>query len=416
MTRKSKSQRPKGMGCLFKRSTNGLWIARWYDHAGRRRESSTRTTDRAAAERILANRIAGVALRKDGVIDARTDRFAEAERKILTTHLDDWKADLTAKGVTAEQVQLVQSRARKLIDTLKIERISEISASAVQTAIGELHVAGKSLQTCHHYLRAIKQFSRWLRRDGRTREDVLAHLEGYNAATDPRYERRALDADELAWLIRTAEAGPAQHGMNGPDRAMLYRVTVGTGFRASELRSLTPASFKLDDPQPTIVLDASKSKRRREDRQPIRSDLAELLRPWLIGKPADVSVFAAMPERTAEMIRADLQRARLAWIAEAHDRAEQRERQQSDFLADIDAAGRVADFHALRVTFITMLVKGGVPVKAAQELARHSTPTLTLGVYTKLGIHDLAGALTALPPLTNESPRQEAYRATGTDD
>ena len=38
-------------------------------------------------------------------------------------------------------------------------------------------------------------------------------------------------------------------------------------------------------------------------------------------------------------------------------------------------------------------------MKAAQELARHSDPKLTLNVYTKLSIHDLTGALSALPNL-----------------
>jgi len=69
--------------------------------------------------------------------------------------------------------------------------------------------------------------------------------------------------------------------MLGPDRAMAYRVALGTGFRAKELRSLTPASFDLDADPPTVTVTAGYSKRRRQDVQPIRPDLAELLRPWL---------------------------------------------------------------------------------------------------------------------------------------
>ena len=68
------------------------------------------------------------------------------------------------------------------------------------------------------------------------------------------------------------------------------------------------------------------------------------------------------------------------------------------------------------MSFITALVKGGAGVKAAQELARHSTPTLTLGVYSKLGVHDLAGALDVLPTLTADPPARAELRATGTDD
>jgi integrase len=48
--------------------------------------------------------------------------------------------------------------------------------------------------------------------------------------------------------------------MTGPDRAMLYRVAVGTGFRANELRSLTPESFDLDANPPKVTVEAAYSK------------------------------------------------------------------------------------------------------------------------------------------------------------
>jgi integrase/recombinase XerD len=43
----------------------------------------------------------------------------------------------------------------------------------------------------------------------------------------------------------------------------------------------------------------------------------------------------------------------------------------------------VADFHSLRGLYITTLIMSGVDPKTAQELARHSTPTLTIGRYTR---------------------------------
>lgn len=44
--------------------------------------------------------------------------------------------------------------------------------------------------------------------------------------------------------------------------------------------------------------------------------------------------------------------------------------------------GKSVDFHSLRYTFITSLAKAGVHPSKAQRLARHSTITLTMNVYT----------------------------------
>ncbi|MCK4658238.1 MAG: site-specific integrase [Phycisphaerae bacterium] len=337
------------------------------------------------------------------MVDARADRNVEASQKPLSEHLADWLKGLVAKGVTPKQVSLLETRVQALLVATNAEWITDLSASAVQEAIGDIHTAGQSLQTCQHYLRAVKQFSRWLTRDGRAQYDVLAHLTGYNVQAEPRRERRPLNADELATLVATTETAPVWRGMSGPDRAALYRLASGTGFRVSELASLTPESFHLDDNPPAVTLQAAYSKRRREDRQPIHPTLATFLRGWLADRPKGEPVFR-LPDKTAAMVRMDLQAAREQWLAASTTPQEQKVRQESTFLAAEDDAGWVVDFHALRVTYITMLVKGGAPVKVAQELARHSTPVLTLNIYTRLGIHDLAGALDTLPDLSG-SPK-----------
>jgi len=79
----------------------------------------------------------------------------------------------------------------------------------------------------------------------------------------------------------------------------------------------------------------------------------------------------------------------------------------------VDDAGRYADFHALRHSFITHLGRAGVHPKTHQELARHSTPTLTAR-YTHGFKGDDVAAINALPDLSRSS--QQAAKATGTDD
>jgi integrase len=83
-------------------------------------------------------------------------------------------------------------------------------------------------------------------------------------------------------------------------------------------------------------------------------------------------------------------------------------------ILDRDDTGRVVDFHALRHTYISRLVASGANTKVAQELARHSTPTLTLGRYAHVQLVDQTRALAALPAI--EAPRANvaALAATGT--
>ena len=410
-------QRSKGMGTLIRRGGRGPWIARWFDHDGRRKERSTGTTDRAAAERILAKRVADAALRRDGVVDARADRYIEAEHLPLAQHVNDWTASLRARNRTAPYVGQQAFRARGLFARMHAERLSAITLSRVQAAMTELRADRLTWRTLNYYAQAVGQFLRWCRRDRRIRENPLDGLTRAQTATDRRYERRALDAEELRLLVDAAERGPVSEELTGPDRAILCQVAAGTGFRVSELHSLTPASFRLDDDPPVIALRAASSKRRQDDVQPIRPDLAELLRVWLDDRLADAPLWPGQwHKHGARMIRADLRRAKARWIKATCDPRERRERRDSEFLAERDGAGRVVDFHALRATYITLLVRSGASVKVVQELARHSDPKLTLNVYSKLGVHDLSGALDGLPSLAPTAPQRERLRATGTCD
>src|SRR5262249_44264501 len=128
-----------------------------------------------------------------------------------------------------------------------------------------------------------------------------------------------------------------------------------------------------------------------EAEQPIPDALAAVLRPWLASKAPGQPLFHL--SRTAEMIRHDMKAADIP---------------------DQTPSGRV-DFHALRVAYISNLVASGASVKTCQTLARPSTPILTIGIYAKASLHDIRGAVDALPDLSTARPEREAAAATGTD-
>ncbi len=276
-----------------------------------------------------------------------------------------------------------------------------------------------SIRTSNYYLRDFKGFLNWLVRDGRTDRNPFTHLAGLNADVENGLQRRALPSEEFARLVEATRKGRTVRRLSGADRGILYIVAANTGLREQELASLTPESFDLDAETPTVTVEASYSKRRRRDVQPIRSDLAELLRDWLADRSAGERLWpGAWWRHGAKIIRHDLATARAAWLAEAEkDPEEAARRERSTVLAFEDAAGRRFDFHALRHQFISNLAAAGVHPKVAQELARHSDIRLTLDRYTHLGLHDQAAALDLLPGLPSPGPQTDApaLAATGTD-
>ncbi len=407
-------QRGNGSGSLFQRKTGGPWIASWYNDSGKRVERSTFCRDKAKAARVLGKRTDDAMLRRAGVIDGRAEAMAQQARRPIDEHLTDWETSLRAKSITDKRIGMVLARVRRMLDACGFETLADIEPGPVTQAVQQMQSDGAAPRTINGHLQALRQFLRWAVAERRLALDPLPGVSMVKVVGQTR-NRRPLDVAELSRLIDAAERGPAYRGLSGPDRAIAYRVATGSGLRRNELRTLRPQDFDLDDDNPAIVVQAAHSKRKRRDRQPIRPDLADLLRPWMAHKPAGRPVFA-LPDRTADMMRLDLRRARAWWIRATVDPDERRERRRSDFLTYHDGNGAVCDFHSLRGTFITALIRSGASVREAQELARHSDPKLTMNTYTRLGVHDLAGALDRLPAVQSPRPESETMRATGTDD
>jgi integrase len=253
----------------------------------------------------------------------------------------------------------------------------------------------------------VKGFSRWLWKQRLAPDDALLDLGLFNAATDRRHIRREMSTEEVQWLLDVTEKRTLpSHGAPGPTRAMCYRVAAATGFRASELRSLTTDSFDLDASPPACTVEAGYSKRRKRDVQPLPDALVDPLRAWLAGFDPGERVFTGIAKGTARMLRSDLAAARAAWqkAAKQEPSPVQEQMKASDFLLYRDRQGHVADFHSLRVLFISRVVASGASVKEAQTLARHSTPVLTMNTYSRATLLDVARGVSGLGDLLTRKP------------
>ncbi len=340
------------------------------------------------------------------------DPFEDHRKRPLAEHLADFEAALLAKQATEKQAGQATARCRKIIDACGFKKLADLSPSAVANYLRERRQGGLGTATSNGYLSGIKSFANWLVKDRRLPSNPLTHLAKLNDRVDVRHERRALSTDELAWLIQAAEkTGVTFRELDGATRAMLYRVAAMTGLRASELASLTTASFDLNADPPTVTVQAACSKHRREDVLPLHPDLATRLRQWFserdrvsdeqrvvlsLNRAADAKPERLFPgtwaTRAFKMIRRDLDTADIAYVTDAG----------------------IADFHSLRHSFISHLVTGGVHPKVAQQLARHSSITLTMDRYSHLGLIDMTAGLSALPTIATSDANQ--CRATGTTD
>jgi integrase len=414
------------------RVESATYTVQYYDEHGRPQRVASRCRDFDAAMQLGRQLEKRAMQRREGLLDPAQERFAKAARQPIAEHAAAHVDHLRAAGNTAKHVQTVERHLLAILSAAHIERLPELKSAAVLSAVAMLRnpvpVEGEkkqkkpaSLATCNSHIRSMKGFSRWLWKQRLTPEDALLDLGLHNAATDRRHVRREMSADEVRWLLDVTEQRTLpEHGADGPTRAMCYRVAAATGFRASELRSLSIDSFDLDADPPTCTVEAGYSKRRKRDVQPLPPALIEPLRAWLATCEPGKPVFDLIARDTARMLRSDLAAARKAWLAAAgkEPKPVREQMQASDFLLYSDRHGHVADFHSLRVLFISRVVAGGASVKEAQTLARHSTPLLTMNVYSRASLLDVAGAVSGLGDLLTQQPSRpepQQMRATGTE-
>jgi site-specific recombinase XerD len=313
----------------------------------------------------------------------------------------------------------------QFVEKAGIMRLTEVTRRTAERVCGQMATDGATPNTIRKTQQVAKQFCSWAVRQELLAANPIAEMEGVKGGTER--ERRALSIDEqralLAWTAAAPDqvwhdrAGNVRDKISGAERALVYRLVIETGLRLSEVRSLTRDSFRLTlvangKATPCVQLRAKNEKNRKGSTLRLRTATAKMIGEHIARKLPGARAFA-MPklDEAVGMIRRDLAGARAAWIGEAANPDERREREASTFLAEKDEGGAVFDFHALRVTFITNMARGGVPLQMAVKLARHSDPKLTVNIYTKAGVQDTEEAIDRLPDLDSPLPGD---MATGT--
>ena len=408
------------MASIYKRggkgNRDGRYHIDYFDENGVRRTRSSRTSDLATAKRIAAKIEADVALKREGVVDAKLAAICDQSKRTIESHLADFKAKMVGARRDAKHIGSTLSAIRAICKAAGFQLASEIDADGVNRFATQQTENGKSAHTVQAAMTAIRSFTRWLANNHKLPRDPLAGLAKPNPKADRRRERRMLLPEEWEWLRPVTLNGPERFGMSGSERVLLYTTAIQTGLRRAELRSLTRARLFLESKSPFITAKAGSTKNRQAARQFVQADLAAELKAHIATKSPQAPVFP-MPDNSdvAPMLQADLSAARAEWIkAAAEDVDEQAHRNESDFLQAVNADGAVMDFHALRHTCGAWLALAGASPKAIQTVMRHSAITLTMDVYGHLLPDEASSTVARLPSMLAGVPK--TLRATGTDD
>ncbi|MBU6414247.1 MAG: site-specific integrase [Planctomycetes bacterium] len=402
-----RKQRSKGTGTIYKRGGSGPWIACYWDHKGKRKEHSCRTTDRQAAERILNKLVADVALRRDFVIDPIEDDYAAAGRRPLAEHVDEYLAYCANLGQDARHISQKRGHLSELLNAIGATRLSHLNADALARHLSTLVDGGLSARTVNYVRQTCVAFGNWCVKTGRLANNQLRIVPKRDEARDRRRVRRPLTDAELAGLVEVSK----ERG-----RDAWYLAAALAGLRKGDLQRLTWADVNFAEATVTI----RGGKARRIDVIPMHEQLAESLQRRYRAQPA-LPTARVWPDTVTDLTRMkDFLRAGIARKVDVLDskgkpviiKNRLGERVKTKIVVE-DSEGRVIDLHAMRTTLGTNLARAGVAPQVAQRIMRHGDYKTTLKHYTVLGLADTSAAVARLPSVSIAG--RDAIAATGTD-
>lgn len=364
------------MPSIFKRSTKkgSPYFIQYYDQDGVRRTVKG-YTDKGLTEQLAAKLDMEARLRRDGIVDAEQEMYSKNKLLPIQIHIDAFKA--AQSDNTLKYSELIVQRLQTVVVGCKISCLAHFEAASIRDFLQSIRKSeGIGHRTYNHYLDACGTFLNWCVRTRRLLSNPILGIGKLNTEVDIRHPRRALTPDEIARLLHSVAKSNKHYQRQSPQtRIRVYTTAYLTGLRKQELASLTPSSFRLEDNPPTLTIEASRSKHRKKDVLPLHPQLLEELRIWTKGMKAKEFLFPGLgSKKLSEMVQRDLRDAGIPYRTE-------------DGIADFHAAGR----H----TYITQLIRSGVALPTAMELARHSDIRMTMR-YTHIGLEDQAEALANL--------------------
>ena len=341
---------------------------------------------------------------KWGIIDAR--RIASTVP--IGEHVDAWERSLKNEGRGIRHLKNTITRVRTVFTACGIRRWSDIDARTVSNWLAEQReICDWASRTHLSYVQSLKQFCKWMMVNELAVQDPLISLRRVNSHVQ-KVNRGAFTIEQCRALVDAASKSTRKiQGVDGPTRALAYRIAIQTGLRLGEIADLKVSSIRwAGDKQPltTINLKEDESKAGKSTGKktvlPVRQELEPYLREAAAGRHARAYLLPNMwsptarygeggPKDGAEMLRHDLALVGLPYI---------------------DENGERYDFHALRHTYVTLNMQSGMTLTEGMLLNRHADSKTTSG-YMHTQIMQSLEALEKVPGLDGSDPQENDQSA-----
>lgn len=280
----------------------------------------------------------------------------------IDEHVDDYLRACDFRGDGGDFIKVKRRQLALMFAETGVQTLSQLRHDRIKPFMEGFKAKGRSSRTLNMYRATVNAFANWLEEEGVIEKHDLHRLPRLDVKQDRRHPRRPATDEQMRLLF---EAVP-EH------RSFVYMAAAMTGLRRGELKQIERRDIDLGEK--TLRVRPEVSKNREEAILPLHGEMAAMLMGKVAGlSPAD-RVFSPIPD--IRTYKRDLANAGIEYK---------------------DADGRFFDFHALRSTFATRLLRHGVFPSKAIRLTRHKSVKTLEDHYDMLGLSDAEDAMGQLP-------------------
>jgi integrase len=220
--------------------------------------------------KVLARLVAEVDRIRAGIATREELEKAHVQGITFDEALERFQIKMRASGGTERHIQTTLRHVLQILGGNEMNSITKICREAVERWIAdEMQSKTRSPRTINSYLGSIKSFTQYLTDIEVLPTNPLKSIRNLNEAIDQRKKRRTMTANEVQRLLSVADSR----------RRLIYRLSLGTGLRSTELSLLTPNQINVE--RCRLTIEAAKTKNKKADVLPMKAELVQAVKEWI---------------------------------------------------------------------------------------------------------------------------------------